>query len=125
MTLVRILGASLTALLITLPAYSQNLPAHRVRHRIHRPTPSRIRITPRLGEFNPAGSATHNISGVVAYPYGSRVFNDGTVQIPNSQVVAPATTINHGNGSTTYYYPDGSHIDTNGSAIPAFGTPLR
>ncbi|MBR8837712.1 MAG: hypothetical protein DSM106950_27825 [Stigonema ocellatum SAG 48.90 = DSM 106950] len=70
-------------------------------------------------------NTTLNIGGIVTYPYGSRVYNGGTVQTPNGQVIPPAVTINHGNGSMSYYYPDGSRIDTNGSTIPPVGTFIK
>lgn len=126
---VGILGVGcLIASLIVLPVYSQTPVArreyHRIYHRAYRTSLNRVRIRPSFRELNPAGRATGNISGYAAYPYGSRVYGNGTVQKPNGQVVSPASTITHNDGSTTFYYPDGSHINTNGSRIPSFGTPI-
>ena len=98
---------------IEFPAYSQ--------------TQNQITI-PSFRVLQPSGIGIPNIpniSGNVTYPSGSQVYTNGTVQTPNGQIVPPAVTINHGNGSTTYYYPDGSHIDTSGSTIPPVGTFLK
>jgi hypothetical protein len=119
------LGSAIAFFSLPLPAFSEIYPAYRAHRQIHKTTIRRTRTTPGLREFDPAGRATNNISGSVTYPYGSRLYTNGTVQTPNGQVVAPAVTVNHGNGSTTYFYPDGSHVDTNGSSILPTGTLIR
>ncbi len=51
------------------------------------------------------------------YQYGTRFYNNGSISTPNGSVINPATTIDHGNGSTTYYYQDGTQITTNRNTV--------
>ncbi|MBO3459271.1 hypothetical protein G7B40_007135 [Aetokthonos hydrillicola Thurmond2011] len=82
-----------------------------------RPTPS--------SEIFGSTSEINNIGGDVTYPYGSRVYHNGVVQTPSGQLVPPAVSTDHGNGTKTFYYPDGSRIDTNGSKIPSTGVLIK
>ncbi len=59
------------------------------------------------------------------YPYGSRLEQNGTISTPQGQMTPPNVTINRGDGSTSYYYPDGSRIDVNNNTVPATGKLLR
>lgn len=59
------------------------------------------------------------------YPYGTRVYPNGAVQTPRGDRLTPAAVVPHGDGSTTYYYSNGTHITINENAISPLGTPLR
>lgn len=60
-----------------------------------------------------------------AYPYGSRIGTNGVISTPEAGTVLPRVGIDRGNGSTTYYYPDGSQVDVNNNSIPPTGKLLR
>lgn len=60
-----------------------------------------------------------------AYPYGSRIGTNGVISTPEGGMVLPRVGIDRGNGSTTYYYPDGSQVDVNNNSIPPTGKLLR
>lgn len=59
------------------------------------------------------------------YPYGSRLEQNGTISTPQGGTAVPNVTINRGDGSTSYYYPDGSRVDVNNNSVPASGKLLR
>lgn len=60
-----------------------------------------------------------------AYPYGSRIGTNGVISKPSGGMILPRVTINHGDGSTSYHYPDGSRVDVNNNTIPPTGKLLR
>jgi hypothetical protein len=84
----------------------------------------RFRARSNSGIFG-STSEINNIGGDVTYPYGSRFYHNGVVQTPSGQLISPAVSTDHGNGSKTFYYPDGSRIDTNGSKIPSTGVLIK
>jgi hypothetical protein len=64
------------------------------------------------------------------YPYGSRIYPGGRIYVPNGDQVMPSVTVPHGDGSTTYYYPNGTRItvdegkiDNPNGAVLKPGTP--
>lgn len=59
------------------------------------------------------------------YNYGARLEQNGTISTPQGGTTIPNATINRGDGSTSYYYPDGSRIDVNNNSVPASGKLLR
>ncbi|MDF5712692.1 MAG: hypothetical protein PUP93_02100 [Rhizonema sp. NSF051] len=68
--------------------------------------------------------AVRGIGNLPNYQYGTRIYDNGRISVPNGSVVYPATTIDHGNGYTTYYYQDGTHITTNRNTVNPGGTFL-
>lgn len=60
-----------------------------------------------------------------AYPYGSRIGTNGVISTPQGEMILPRVKIDHGDGSASYHYPDGSRIDVNSNSIPPIGKPLR
>jgi hypothetical protein len=58
------------------------------------------------------------------YQYGTRIYDNGRISTPNGSVVFPATTIDHGNGYTTYYYQNGTQITTHRHTVNPGGTFL-
>ncbi|GEM_PF-4636506 len=122
----RVLGvSSLIASLIVSPAYSQSNHTYRKLYRIHRVPRTQIRIRPRYRQLYPGNGPIDNISGVTSYPYGSQLYSNGTVQTSNGRVVPPSATVNHGDGTTSYYYSNGSRIDTYNNSIPPTGIYMR
>lgn len=97
--------------LITLPAFSQQNsanPANRVniiRSRINQ-NETRIR-------------------GINNYPFGSRINADGIISTPRGERTIPSVSIKRGDGSTSYYYRDGSRINVERNTIPPTGTRIR
>ncbi len=69
-------------------------------------------------------SPTNGGTNFINYPFGTRIYNNGTIVTPQGQVGYPATTVTSGNGTTTYYYQNGTSITTRGSAIAPSGTFL-
>ena len=61
----------------------------------------------------------------VNYPFGTRIYSNGAIHIPNGNRVTPSVTIPNGDGSRTFYYPNGTHITVNESTINPTGTLLR
>jgi hypothetical protein len=110
------LGVLGVSTLIALPADSQNSPINRGNTS---PTPTFvnepiIRVNP--GNLNGTG---------LSYPYGSRIGSSGAITSPQGQLTYPTVQINHGNGSTTYYYPNGTRITVDRTKLPATGGVLR
>ena len=60
-----------------------------------------------------------------AYPYGSPIGTNGVISTPQGENYIPGVTIDHGDGSKSYYYRDGSRIDVNSNTIPPTGKLLR
>ncbi len=104
--------------LIVLPAYSQNNPFNREntipgRSLLNEPI---IRVNP--GIQNPYGSTT-------SYPSGSRLGELGAITTPRSEVIYPNVRVKNGNGSTTYYYQNGTSITVDESKLSGTGAVLR
>ncbi len=97
--------------LIALPAFAQSNPANR----INTVDTSRSNFT-QNGKL-PGGSVT--------YPYGSRINSSGTISSPRGGTTIPSVRVNHGDGSTSYYYRDGSQITIDSNKIPPIGKPIR
>ena len=144
--LTHVIGVLGLSALISFPAYSQTSTTYRQIRRRPTTTYRQIPQIPRGNRIinrgygvtrNHAGirpyyrgsysvdNPPNNIGGVVSYPPGSLVYPNGTVQIFNGQMVPPAATVNHGDGTTSYYYPNGSRIDTYRHTIPPTGTYIR
>ena len=104
--------------LVALPAYSQNDPFNRGNTNpgqtlVNEPI---IRVTP--GLQNPYGTAS-------SYPYGSYINESGAITTPRGQVIPPSVGVNNGDGSTTYYYPNGTSITIDKTKLPTTGGTLR
>jgi hypothetical protein len=65
------------------------------------------------------------IGGNVSYPRGTRINANGIISTPKGERTPPSNSIKHGDGSTSYYYQDGSHITIEHNTIPPTGTLLR
>jgi hypothetical protein len=123
---IRILAGGLGVLgfsaLITLPAYAQNYPFNRDNTRdntiLNRTLSNEpiIRINP--GVQNRTGSTS-------SYPYSSRISGSGAITTPRGQVIYPNVGVTNGDGSTTYYYPNGTSITVDKTRLPATGGFLR
>ncbi len=58
------------------------------------------------------------------YPYGSKFYQSGTIITPSGQRIVPTVTVPRGDGSTTYYYSDGSSITVNRKVVQPTGSIL-
>ena len=58
------------------------------------------------------------------YPYGTRLYPNGTISTPRSRAISPSVAVPRGNGSTTYYYPDGTQITVDTNTINPAGTTI-
>ena len=65
------------------------------------------------------------IGGSVSYPRGSRINANGIISTLKGERTVPANSVKRGDGSTSYYYQDGSHINIKRNTIPPTGTPIR
>jgi hypothetical protein len=76
---------------------------------------------------NPARSNPYQGTGnLLNYPSGTRIYSNGSINIPNQKIIYPSVTINNGDGSSTYYYSNGTRITTPKNAVSpsgAFITP--
>ncbi|MBI4784715.1 MAG: hypothetical protein HY785_25875 [Oscillatoriophycideae cyanobacterium NC_groundwater_1537_Pr4_S-0.65um_50_18] len=59
------------------------------------------------------------------YPAGTQVYPNGVIQTPRGENLPPAAIIPHGDGSTTFYYSNGTQITIERNAANPLGTPLR
>ena len=59
------------------------------------------------------------------YPNSARIYSNGAIRSPRGQVASPAATVKHGDGSTSFYYPDGTRIRVEKKTINPIGTPIR
>ncbi len=107
------LGLLGVSCLIASPALSQSYPPTRDNTSLNGTAPF-IRATP--------GMSTPNSPGT--YPYGSRLDASGIISTPRG-VTLPSVRINNGDGSTTYYYPNGSRVTVDRQKIPPSGAYLR
>ncbi|BAY42962.1 hypothetical protein SAMD00079811_05400 [Scytonema sp. HK-05] len=69
-------------------------------------------------------SSPPGVGNIPNYPVGTRIYPNGVINTPNGSTIAPATTINNGNGTTTYYYQDGTRINTNSNTVSPGGSFL-
>lgn len=58
------------------------------------------------------------------YPYGTRVYGNGTISTPKSGLIAPSVAVPRSDGSTTYYYPNGTRITIDKNTLNPTGTVL-
>jgi hypothetical protein len=59
------------------------------------------------------------------YPSGTRIYQNGAIVVPRAGVIIyPNNTIRHGDGSTTFYYSNGTHINVIENTISPSGTTL-
>lgn len=115
-SLVGVLGANA---LISLPAFSQSVS---VQHETI--VSQNINNNGAVNRIIPFPGRGNGLSGVVNYPYGSRVNTGGVVTTPDGKVIPPSVRVNNGDGTVTYYYSNGSRINTNGTTIRPTGIPL-
>lgn len=103
--------------LMAFPAYSQTAPINRDNTSLSDTTSNRplIRVTP--GIPNP--------DGTTIYPSGSRLNQSGRISTPRGQSIYPNVRIRNGDGSTTYYYQNGTRIRVDETKLPPTGRPLR
>jgi hypothetical protein len=111
------LGVLGLSVLSVLPVHAQLDPIYRRNTTINgRSSIEPLRVEP--GIPNPNGTSN-------PYPYGSRIDETGRISTPRGQVVYPGVRINNGDGSTTYYYNDGTSITIDKTKLPSIGAPLR
>jgi hypothetical protein len=106
------------SILIALPAYSQNDPFNRDNTSPSRTLLNEPIIRVNQGMQNPYGTTP-------SYPYGSRLGDLGAITTPRGQVIYPNVGVKNGDGSTTYYYPNGTSITIDKTKLPATGAILR
>ncbi len=110
-TLINLIGVLGISSAIALPAFSQQNPPNS--------SPS-ININRNATIRNPRLTG-----GNRTYPQGSRINGNGIISTPRGQRTVPSVSIKHGDGSTSYYYRDGSRITIDATTVPATGKPLR
>src|SRR6476469_7465151 len=75
----------------------------------------------RIGTFNFPNTRDRQSN----YPNSARIYSNGAIRSPQGQVASPAATVKHGDGSTSFYYPDGTRIRVEEKTIRPVGTPIR
>lgn len=67
---------------------------------------------------------TQNGSGDLLnrYPAGTQVYPRGIITSPGGSTVFPSVTVPRGDGTTTFYYPDGTRLTTGTRSISPSGT---
>jgi hypothetical protein len=80
-------------------------------------------LTPQMA-WAQNNSASNGVGNFLKYPVGTRVYENGRIRTPEGSIY-PSTTINNGNGFTTYYYPNGTQVKIRNSKIGPGGTNLR
>jgi len=106
--------------LIALPAYSQIEPFTRDRGN---PSSTRTLLNDPINRINPGVQNPYGTNR--SYPYGSRVRSSGSITTPQGEVIFPNVTIRNGDGSTTYYYSNGTRVTIDKTQVPATGEYLR
>lgn len=61
---------------------------------------------------------------LLTYPPGTQIYRNGGIQTPNGQVIYPTVAVPKGDGTTTYYYSNGTRIDLNQRSVNPSGTYL-
>lgn len=115
------LGVWGVSTLIAFPAFSQSSPVTGGNTNLRGSTYELPRLTPGMSNIN--GTTTDN--GITTGPYGSRLNANGTISTSSGQLSLPSATVTHSNGSTTYYYSNGSSVTVDKTKIPPTGVPVR
>ena len=118
-TLTSWLGVLGIGVLSVVPVHAQldPIPIYRRNTTINGTTSTEpLRVEPRIP--NPNGTPN-------TYPYGSRIDRTGRISTPRGQMINPSVRMNNGDGSTTYYYNDGTSITVDKTKLPSIGAPLR
>lgn len=68
----------------------------------------------------PSGGTGNSLN----YPVGTRIYQGGIIVPPRGRAQFPNNTIRHGDGSTTFYYPNGTRVTTRKDTIAPSGTFL-
>lgn len=69
-------------------------------------------------------SASNGMGNSLNYPTGTRILPNGTISAPNG-ITYPSVTVPRGDGTTTYYYPNGTNITIQSNQTNPTGTYLR
>lgn len=81
-------------------------------------------LSPQEAQAQNNSTSSPGVGNIPNYPIGTRIYPNGVINKPNGSAIYPATTINNGNGTTTYYYQDGTRINTNTNTVSPGGTFL-
>lgn len=65
-----------------------------------------------IAQNSTSSNASQGTGNLLNYPSGTRIYSNGSISIPNQKVIYPSVTINNGDGSSSYYYPNGTRITT-------------
>jgi len=71
-----------------------------------------------------ASQSSRGVGNQINYPPGTQIYPNGAIQTPNGTVIYPSVTVPEGDGSTTYYYRDGTRINAGRGAFNSSGTYL-
>ncbi|MBD2021586.1 hypothetical protein H6F43_15505 [Leptolyngbya sp. FACHB-36] len=71
---------------------------------------------------NPSSSS--GTGNQLNYPSGTRIYPSGTIVTPQNGILLPNVTLQRGDGSTTYYYSNGTSVTTPKNSVSPVGTYL-
>ena len=74
----------------------------------------------RIGTFNSPNSNSVQRS----HPFGSRIYSNGVIRSRRGYA-SPSAVIKHGDGSTSFYYSNGTRVTVNEKKIHPTGAPLQ
>lgn len=124
-----LLGVLSFSALIALPAYAQKDPFNK--DPFNRDSTRDYTILNRtlsnepIIRINPGVQNQNQNSSTTSYPYSSRISGSGAITTPRGQVIYPNVGITNGDGTTTYYYSNGTSITVDKTKLPATGGFLR
>ncbi len=71
-----------------------------------------------------ASQPSRGVGNQINYPPGTQIYPNGTIQTPTGTVIYPSVAVPGEDGSTTYYYRDGTRINAGRGAFSSSGTYL-
>lgn len=73
---------------------------------------------------NSSNQQQYGSGNLLNYPFGTRVYGNGVISTPKSGLIAPTVAVPRGDGSTTYYYRNGTQITIDRNTNNPTGTVL-
>ncbi|WP_017314362.1 hypothetical protein [Mastigocladopsis repens] len=82
-------------------------------------------LMPQGAEAQSSSTSSPSGGNILNYPSGTRIYPNGVIDPPRRRAIYPATTVKNGDGSTTYYYRNGTRMTTDSNTVSPGGTFLK